>query len=310
MAAIPQIKKKNILIIGYGSMGKKYEQTLKKRFKIFFHDKKKNKKKNFLKKLNYEKIKDFYFVVISTPPKYHKFFCEICVKANRDFIVEKPLFLNNKGWKSIIKQIDSKKLICQVAYPRREAISYNYIKNLIRKGRIGKLMIIKSNFSQDFRNLRKDYKNIYYSQMNEGGGIVYDALSHHINLLTYFMGKIKMIKKTELKLSFKDIQVNDTGILTILFEKKKLGLVFGNQFQKPNIDEIEFIGTNKNLVFNRLENKLFILSNKKKLIKTFNETYEDIFKRQIDNFLLCKRKRIQPKTTVLEEFENLSKLQV
>jgi len=93
-------------------------------------------------------------------------------------------------------------------------------------------------------------------------------------------------------------------------KKKKLGLVFGNQFQKPNIDEIEFIGTNKNLVFNRLENKLFILSNKKKLIKTFNETYEDIFKRQIDNFLLCKRKRIQPKTTVLEEFENLSKLQV
>ena len=201
-------------------------------------------------------------------------------------------------------------MICQVAYPRREAISYNYIKNLISKGRIGKLMIIKSNFSQDFRNLRKDYKNIYYSQMNESGGIVYDALSHHINLLTYFMGKIKKIKKTELKLSFKDIQVNDTGILTILFEKKKLGLVFGNQFQKPNIDEIEFIGTNKNLVFNRLENKLFILSNKKKLIKTFNETYEDIFKRQIDNFLLCKRKRIQPKTTVLEEFENLSKLQV
>ena len=40
------------------------------------------------------------------------------------------------------------------------------------------------------------------------------------------------------------------------------------------------------------------------------ETYEDIFKRQIDSFLLCKRKRIQPKTTVLEEFENLSKLQV
>ena len=56
-------------------------------------------------------------------------------------------------------------------------------------------MIIKSNFSQDFRNLRKDYKNIYYSQMNESGGIVYDALSHHINLLTYFMGKIKRLKK-------------------------------------------------------------------------------------------------------------------
>ena len=43
------------------------------------------------------------------PKSSVKFFCEICVKANRDFIVEKPLFLKNKGWKSIIKQIDSKK---------------------------------------------------------------------------------------------------------------------------------------------------------------------------------------------------------
>ena len=37
--------KKKILIIGYGSMGKKYEKILSKKFEIKFFDKKKIKKK-------------------------------------------------------------------------------------------------------------------------------------------------------------------------------------------------------------------------------------------------------------------------
>ena len=32
--------------------------------------------------------------------------------------------------------------------------------------------------------------------MKESGGIVYDALSHHINIQSYFAGQIKKIKKT------------------------------------------------------------------------------------------------------------------
>ena len=53
MVVIPQIKKKDILIIGYGSMGKKYEKILKNKFNIFFYDKKKTKKKKFFKKYKF-----------------------------------------------------------------------------------------------------------------------------------------------------------------------------------------------------------------------------------------------------------------
>ena len=87
------------------------------------------------------------------------------------------------------------------------------------------------------------------------------------------------------------------------------GIIFGNQFQKPNIDEIEFIGTKNNLIFDRIKNKLFLTNRKKKLIKKFNEKYDQLFFNQIKNFLICLKKRKQPKTTLSEEFENLSKLQ-
>jgi predicted dehydrogenase len=144
--------------------------------------------------------------------------------------------------------------------------------------------------------------------MNESGGIVFDALSHHINLQSYFAGKIKKLNKFETKLAFNEINVNDTGIISLIFKNKVLGVIFGNQFQKPNIDEIEFIGTKNNLIFDRIKNQLFLINKKKKLIKIFYETYDELFSNQINNFLICIKKRIQPKTTLSEELENLGKL--
>ena len=52
-------KNKKILIIGHGSMGKKYEKILKKKFSIFFFDKRKSKNKNFLEKLIQRLLKNF-----------------------------------------------------------------------------------------------------------------------------------------------------------------------------------------------------------------------------------------------------------
>ena len=41
-----------------------------------------------------------------------------------------------------------------------------------------------------------------------------------------------------MKLAYTDINVNDTALISIQFKNSILGIIFGNQFQKPNIDEI------------------------------------------------------------------------
>ena len=65
----------------------------------------------------------------------------------------------------------------------------------------------------------------------------------------------------------------------------------------------------KNLIYNRIDNKLFLAwDKKKKIIKSFNENYENLFKSQLDDFLKCLRNRSLPKTTVAEEWDNLIKL--
>ena len=132
----------------------------------------------------------------------------------------------------------------------------------------------------------------------------------HINIQSYFAGQIKKIKKQEMRMVFNEVKVNDTAFISIKFKNKIIGSIFGNQFQKPNIDQIEFIGTKNNLIYDRIENRLFIVNKSRKLLKIFSETYDDLFKTQIENFLVCINKRIQPKTTLSEELHNLSKIEM
>ena len=58
-------------------MGKKYENFLKIITKYIFLIKL-IKKKNFLKNISHPLIKQFYFIVIATPPNHHKKYCDLC----------------------------------------------------------------------------------------------------------------------------------------------------------------------------------------------------------------------------------------
>ena len=78
--------------------------------------------------------------------------------------------------------------------------------------KFGNLRIIKSNFSQDFRKYRPDYKNTYYSKINYGGGAIFDALTHHIDLLIFFAGKIKSVSSLSKNLVFSGVEGEDFSI--------------------------------------------------------------------------------------------------
>lgn len=299
-----------VLIIGYGAMGKRYEAVLKNNFKIYYYDKKKIKKKNLLKNLKDLNKQNFLFSIISTPANTHKEYAQIMVRNNINFLIEKPLFANKENWNSIIRQIKKKKLTCSVAYPRRNGESYNIIKNLINKKKIiGDLKIIRSNYSQDYRKYRRDYNQIYYAHKKSGGGIVFDALTHHINLVSFFSGRIQNIKTYSKNLVIEDVKVPDTANLVIKMSNGVNAFLFGNQFQKPNIDEFEFIGTKGNLRYDRISNKL-VYQNEKNLflLKKFKESYEDMFKKQILNYINSIKNRTKVSTPIEEDYRNIGML--
>jgi len=293
----------NILLIGYGGIGKKHFKILKnKNHKIFIVDK---HNKTFSKISNLAKEKIDY-AIISTPPNTHLRYATLMTKLNIPFLLEKPLGNSVKGWKNLDKIIKKKKLVCGVAYPRRNHDFFKKIKSKILKGYIGKVKLIKCNFSQDFRKYRTDYANIYYSQKNNAGGLVTDALIHHINLVNYFYSNPKIIFSKIDNLVIKNLKVEDFAHVLLKYNKNIYCIFSSNHFQKNYEDKIKFIGTKGTITINRYKNEvLYHFNDKKPIRQKINFDWNLLLKNQIDNFEKSLRNKVEIKTSILDALKDL-----
>ncbi len=247
-----------------------------------------------LEKLNLSN-QEFDGVIISTPPNTHQKIVRLCLKNNLPFLLEKPLGESSKGWKEIIRDLKKKEIPSFIGYPRRFGEGYLKLKKICDSGNIGKIIFIHSTFSQDFSRYRPDYKNTYYVNHKTGGGIIFDALSHHMDYFVFLFGPIKKITSLKEKNIILDTQVEDFAILDISFRNNDVeGLIIGNQFQKPNTDLIEIIGTKGSLKYDRIKNILYKSLNDEWKEEKINGDWKEILKKQALSFidLINKKKTI------------------
>jgi len=261
-----------ILVIGVGGMGLKHIDAFIKtqRAKIYIYDVDKALCENILNKyaeLEYCDLEDSRLlkgisgVLIASPTHTHIETAFWCAQHDKSFILEKPISNNIDGVGELIELCKYKSIRAAVAYPRRHGAAYKLIKRSIDDGLIGKLKIFKSNFSQDFRKYRPDYQSIYYSKLSQGGGILMDALTHHIDLAIFYAGPVDSISAMSDRLVIEGVEGDDSAVLNLRFKSGVLGNITGNQFQKPNDDYIELIGTHASYKYDRLSGMLTYASN-------------------------------------------------
>lgn len=249
---------KKILIVGYGSIGKKHKKALKKishNF-IFYH---------FDSKTVYSKQEllriDPDLIIISTPTYLHyqnlNFFNSIVKK--KIILIEKPLF--HKKYK--INLNDNKNKIF-IGYNLRFHPIIQYLKKNIKSTYP---FYIRSECFSYLPNWRKkNYENIYSSKKRMGGGVAND-LSHEIDYLRWLFGDIKKIFKKKIKISNLKITSDDTFILIAKIKNilVNINLNFSSflNSRKLIIDE-----KNKTLECDLIRNNIKIYNkNSKKIIK-------------------------------------------
>ncbi|HHV62657.1 MAG TPA: Gfo/Idh/MocA family oxidoreductase [Firmicutes bacterium] len=185
-------------------------------------------------------------VLIATPANMHISMAMRCAEQGVPFLVEKPLSVNMDGVDRLIESIRG--IPCGVAYVRRSMPSFRRLKELAGSGIIGRLRMGRFNFSQDYRKYRPDYQRIYYAREDMGGGCILDAASHSINLAQWFFGEVEDTVAFYDRLEFEGVEVEDSSIILLRFrEGRALVELFTNQFQQPNLVEIELIGNQGNL---------------------------------------------------------------
>ena len=195
----------NVAIIGYGYWGPKLARNVnnsdKFNIKYIIDYSKKNlekAKKDFpLSKLstNYTNIKkvDVDLVIISSPTKTHYSIARYFLKFT-NVLVEKPLSLKTKEVLDLEKISKKNNFLLFVDYPFIFSGSINFIKNIIKSKKYGKLIEIES-----FRE---------QAPIRDDADVVWDLGVHDISILKYWLIndpiKIKSIKYNTVKTKKKD----------------------------------------------------------------------------------------------------------
>lgn len=309
---------KHILIIGAGGMGKQHMRSLlqTKRCRISCVDintfcldesKKLFDIQNCFTSTDSLSPIEYHGVIIATPANTHIKYAQWCLSNNIPFLIEKPISVNENGLNELLFEVQKKGLLAGVGYPRRYSIAINELKNRLEAGYIGDLKLVYSVFSQDFRKYRPDYQKTYYAKLETGGGILLDALSHHIDLITYFAGQISQISAFCDKLVFQNCEGEDFGTINVRFKNGILGNVHGNQFQKPNIDAIEFVGTKGNMRYERQSGVLSWNHSDSEVWnnENINGSWNDILRIQSEEFLNSITNGNKFRTTLSDAYHTL-----
>ena len=187
--------KKKILIIGFGSIGKRHAVILnkfKKVGKIFILTRQKIYNYTNIKTLQETKLIDPDYILIcsKTSDHYvHLRFIENNFK-NKIILVEKPLFDKNKDLK-----IKNNKVF--VGYNLRYHPIIKLIKKKIKNKKIFSIYVSCISYLPHWRKGR-DYKYSYSSSKKYGGGALLD-LSHEIDYIQWIFGQIKKIDFVKIK---------------------------------------------------------------------------------------------------------------
>lgn len=296
-----------ILVIGYGSIGKRHVQNLLDipNIEIIICTKQK------IKNPSTKKVKIINSIpnclkenpnvgIIANESSFHMKTATKLAKSGIDLFIEKPLSNSIYGIRELLSIIKKKKLITQMGCQFRFHDSIKEIKQMISINKLGKIISVQSecgSFLPDWHPY-EDYSKSYAAQRKLGGGVVLTNI-HEIDYLYWFFGDVSNVfsvtgKYSELKISTDDLSV---GILK--FKNNVIAELHLDYFQKPDFRSCKIIGTKGMVIWESDTNNVMLYdNNKKKWIKILKLTKYDrnlMFKKEIKHFLDCVKKR---KTTI------------
>ena len=261
--------KKKILIIGFGSIGKRHA-TILKNFKIVsdVYILSGRNSKIFKTVNNLSQIKEIdpdYIIICSKTSDHFKHLKYIEKNFSKKIVlVEKPLF--KKFYKfSILKN----KVF--VGYNLRQHPVLRFIKNFIINKKIFSVNIICNSYLPNWRK-SINYKDSYSSHRKLGGGVLLD-LSHEIDYLEWIFKKIKKIDLVKIK-KLSNLKINVEDYVLITGETELSNFVLNlNCYSLYQRRQIIINGHNFSLKGDLINNfvEIYLKSKNKKIIRFKND---------------------------------------
>ncbi len=267
---------KKILIVGYGSIGRRHVKNLLEysKYEILILTKRKIKNNKEIRIRYFDSLTN----VLKEKPEIGfitnetSFHIEIAIKLakkNIHLFIEKPLSNSIKNIQKLQKIVNKNKLITQMGCNWRFHPCIKKIKSIVEKNEIGKIysVQVESNSYLPDWHPYEDYREGYAAKKELGGGILLTCI-HELDFLYWYFGKVEEIFSVTKKQSQLEVNTDDISIMILKFKKNILGEIHLDYFQRPDFKRCKIIGSKGTLYWDSSINEVkFYSNNKKKWIK-------------------------------------------
>ena len=283
---------KRVLIVGYGSIGKRHARLARDLFPyakiiILRHKVSKRIKYPYVNHCVTNLIDAIKFkpqiAVIANPASQHVNVAYPLAKLGVHLLVEKPISNSTKDVLKLVNICKSKKSILMVGYNLRFLESLKKFREVLKKNTIGKILSIRSEVGSYFPSWRpdSDYKKSVSAIKELGGGVLLE-LSHDIDYLIWLFGNVKWVSSTIHRQSDLKIDTEDIAHITLCLsgESKNRDIIANLNMDFCRHDATRFckvIGKLGTLHWNAIDGTIKLFKKDAKQWKTIykNEVHRD-----------------------------------
>jgi len=286
-----QGKSKKIKIVSCYSRSKKKRIDFSKKYKINYHD-------SYTAIINDPNIDA---VILTTPHSLHSKHAIQAMKNGKHVFVEKPMATKYQDAKKMFKVAKKYKKILSVGHNRRYSSVSDFIYNLNRQKKIGKILHIEANYSAPGA---LKYKKKYWraSRKESPGGAVSALGIHMIDLMCYFGGTVKSVQSLVKKFAVK-VNMDDTTSAIFEFSKNCTGNLT-TIFACPYTTTFNVFGTNMN-IFSDVDNNKIKIFHKNGRIENPKLKNKDTLLLELQEFADCCKKKKKYRIKNIEAAHNV-----
>ncbi len=287
-----------VLVVGYGSIGKRHVDNLLKYFNTEVIictkriDLKINKKCKVVKTIELGIKEKPNVAFVTNVTSNHVNSAIKLAKAGIDVFIEKPLSNSMKDIHILSKIAKNKKLKIMIGCNFRFHECIMKIKELLEKNKIGRTIFARvewGSYLPDWHSY-EDYKKGYASRKELGGGVTLTCI-HEIDYLHWFFGNVNEVSSFTGKYSDLKINVDDLSAILLKFKNNVIAEIHLDHFQKPEFRNCKIVGTKGTIYWDSETNEVKLFDKFKnkwiKQLKVKNYKRNDMYVREIEYFLKC-----------------------
>ena len=156
---------------------------------------------------------DIEAVLITTPPHLHAEMILEAFEKQKDVLCEKPLSLNVNDAKEVISRMKETNRILVLGYHFRFLPQFKKLKEVSSK--LGDIIGVQSTFCSNAYAWPTRTK--FKTQLEKGGGVLTEMGTHHIDLISWILGKPKQVWASLGKMTNKSPVIDKANVF-IIFE--------------------------------------------------------------------------------------------